>query len=311
MSGRWRRDDKRLASGRTGLQHAEAMSTTKLEPRREAHVMPWGELTPDQREAVQKAHGLFLAMANRKPASPPSAHRPALDRFLPRIDEERRNHVVLIDGERGTGKTAVMLRLLVDWSAAVRGTERLDGARAKAEKGEGPPLVGTDSPIVPAGLLDLQALSPKAVLGIHVAGHLQRVVEAMEQDAPRAAPRTPAPWAPVDSEELASRKAWRAFMRAAATAWEGNLAARQGKLDPEAYVVELEQAERERLDIREAFHAFVDALVNDYKTLISRRNEPPFFVITIDDADMNPQRTEEVFELIRLLWHPRVGFLVA
>lgn len=285
------------------------MSTPKssYEPRHEAEVVAWQDLTEDQRDAVNGAHGYFSRMAviaddAKKRETSGLAE---LDIFLPHIDEERRNHVVLIDGERGTGKTAVMLRLLVDWSASVRGKLRED----IESKDHGKSPVTLDSAIVPVGLLDLQALSPKAMLGLHLAGHLQRVVEAMERRTSKSTKS--APWAPGESEELKSRKAWRKFLSAAAAAWDGNLKERQGKIDPEAYVIELEQAERERLEIGATFRAFVDALVEDYHERIAPAKKKPFFVITIDDADMNPQRTMEIFELIRVLWHPRVGFLIA
>ena len=199
-------------------------SKPQFEPRHEAEVVAWDKLTEDQQAAVSGAHGLFrrmAAIANESSKAEASSDT-ALDLFLPRIDEQRRNHVVLIDGERGTGKTAVMLRLLVDWSAAVRGKPREDigskehGTSPSAENGA----------IVPVGLLDLQALSPKAMLGLHLAGHLQRVVEAMERRRTKG-PRT-APWDPGASEELKSRKAWQKFLRAAAAAWDGNLKERQG-----------------------------------------------------------------------------------
>ncbi|HRI66633.1 MAG TPA: hypothetical protein PK156_20430, partial [Polyangium sp.] len=281
-------------------------SKSPFEPRPEAEVVAWKDLTQDQRDAVIGAHGLFSRMAELADETDKrdSSGDAVLDLFLPHIDEKRKNHVVLIDGERGTGKTAVMLRLLVDWVAAVRRQPRPD---IHGTDGTQSP-VNSDSPIVPVGLLDLQALSPKAMLGLHLVGSLQRVVEAMER-RPAKAPRT-APWGPGESEDLASRKAWRKFLSAAAAAWDGNLKERQGKLDPEAYVIELEHAERERLEIGATFRAFVDALVVDYHHHFQPKKKP-FFVITIDDADLNPQRTMEIFELIRVLWHPRVGFLIA
>lgn len=274
------------------------------EPRPEAEVVAWGDLTEDQREAVKGTHGLFSRMAelaDGKDKRDDSAAQ--FDVFLPHIDEKRRNHVVLIDGARGTGKTAAMLRLLVDWAAAVRGKLREDIGTAYDKS-----PITLDSAIVPVGLLDLQALSPKAMLGLHLAGHLQRVVEAMELRTSQSTRSVP--WGSGESTDLKSRKAWQKFLHAAAVAWDGNLKERQGKIDPEAYVLELEHAERERLEIGATFRRFVDALVDDYHKHFERKPKP-FFVITIDDADLNPQRTMEIFELIRVLWHPRVGFLIA
>jgi predicted ATPase len=89
------------------------------QPRDEAGILKWpkdpknpepGELDPQQYAAARKAHELFVGMANIKAEEP---QRPSeLDSFLPRLDATRRNHTVLIDGTRGSGKTCVMLRLL-------------------------------------------------------------------------------------------------------------------------------------------------------------------------------------------------------
>ena len=181
------------------------MSASK--PRPEAEIIEWSELTEDQLCAIQQTHLRFCSMATEADKTPPrtTSRRTAFDMFLPHIDEKRGNHVVLIDGGRGTGKTVVMLRLLSEWSAAVRQAERTDPAKDEY----GAILVKANDPIVPLGVLDLQALSPKAMLGLHLTGHLQRVVEAIEFHAPQSAKH--APWAQTESAELASRKAWRKF----------------------------------------------------------------------------------------------------
>jgi hypothetical protein len=265
--------------------------------RPEAQVLPWSELTDDQADAAKKVHELFLDIASSASTTPRSP-KPELELFLPRIDQSRSNHVALLDGGRGSGKTIVLLRLLSDWSAAVR----------REEPPEGSPFQAPHSHIVPVGLLDLEPLPTSTNLLVHLAGTLQRVVEAMDKRSPCRPDDVP--WSPGESDERASRLRWRMFLKAAAAGWDGNLERRKAALDPEAYAIELEQAERQRLDVVSSFRAFVDALVDEYRAWRPLR-EKPLFVISIDDADMNPGRVVEVFELLRTLWHPRVAFLVA
>ncbi len=266
--------------------------------RAEASPLSWNALTEEQREAVKGIAWLFGDLSERAWTRP--ASHGAFDRFLPRIDPERRNHVALIGGERGIGKTAVLLTLLQMWS------ERERGESSDVRK-EIPDDVFRGR-VVPVGLVDLQPLPEGTNLLVHLAGQLSRLVDAM-QDGYRATGAHDG-WNPMKSEELLSRKRWRAFVQAAAAGWEGRLDARRGMLDPEAFALEFEEVERHRLDVPERFRELCDALAEEYPKVFRQQRGTPFFVISVDDADMNPKRVLELLDLVRTLWHPRVGFLI-
>ena len=82
-------------------------NTPDVQPRPEARPLAWERvegsntlyLTADQQKAATNACFLLTALAKKewKAAKEPSG----LDLFLPPIDEERVNHVVLLDGGRG------------------------------------------------------------------------------------------------------------------------------------------------------------------------------------------------------------------
>lgn len=266
--------------------------------RAEASPLSWNALTDEQREAVKGIASLFGDLSERSWTRP--ASHGAFDRFLPRIDLERRNHVALIAGERGIGKTAVLLTLLQMWS------ERERGEPSEARK-EIPDDVFRGR-VVPVGLVDLQPLPEGTNLLVHLAGQLSRLVDAM-QDGYRATGAHDG-WNPMKSEEPLSRKRWRAFVQAAAAGWEGRLDARRGVLDPEAFALEFEEVERHRLDVPERFRELCDALADEYPKVFRQQRGTPFFVISVDDADMNPKRVLELLDLVRTLWHPRVGFVI-
>lgn len=266
--------------------------------RAEASPLSWNALTDEQREAVRGIARLFGDLSERSWTRP--ASHGAFDRFLPRIDPERRNHVALIAGERGIGKTAVLLTLLQMWS------ERERGESSDARK-EIPDDVFRGR-VVPVGLVDLQPLPEGTNLLVHLAGQLSRLVDAM-QDGYRATGAHDG-WNPMKSEEPLSRKRWRAFVQAAAAGWEGRLDARRGMLDPEAFALEFEEVERHRLDVPERFRELCDALAEEYPKVFRQQRGTPFFVISVDDADMNPKRVLELLDLVRTLWHPRVGFVI-
>lgn len=274
---------------------------SESEQRDEGGILDWSMLDPQQHAAGCKAHELFVGMANRPYEEPSKGSE--LFSFLPRLDAHRGNHTVLIDGTRGAGKTAVMLRLLQDWSNALR-----TGGATKAPLDK--PSLQDGGQLVPVGLLDLEAVPQTANLATRIAGMFERVVSAMERRGTKNEGMSSAPtWALLQDDTLKSREKWQSFVGAAALEWDRSLERRRASIDPEAYAVEVEQAERKGLQARECFRAFIDALVKDWKGW-HQQEKRPFFIVPIDDADLNPGRVVELFGLLRTLWHPRVGYLL-
>lgn len=277
-----------------------------IEPRPEARPLKWDELTPEQESAAKRACTLLGKIAKRSWG--PAKDGGLLDLFLPPIDPERVNHVVLLDGERGSGKTALLITLLDALSMHVR---RATGAAPHDEKRLSEAVsekLGSPGQIVPIGLVDLQPLPPSTNLLLYIVGRFHGLVEAIEQAVGHGGARPP--FHATADEEPRCRTRWREFLRAAAIGWDHGLEGRRATLDPEAYAFEVEQAERQRLDVVSSFRRFVDVLADDYQHIVrlDKRN-PPLFVVSIDDADMNPGRSLELLDLVRTLWHPRVAFL--
>jgi hypothetical protein len=191
--------------------------------------------------------------------------------------------------------------------------------------------------IIPVGLLDLHPLPPSTNLLFHIIGRFERVVEWLEGDS--RAERRSAAWQFQGAEgELKSRTRWQSLLRAVAAGWDGNAKARWSRLDLEAYTLELEETERQRLNLVDTFAGFIDALASDFQSwrlgggrpgqvvrderdpagdVLDRRRagdhnkeKAPLFVLAVDDADMNPERSVELLDTVRMLWHPRVAFIL-
>ncbi|MFO0591648.1 MAG: hypothetical protein U0441_29145 [Polyangiaceae bacterium] len=291
-----------------------ARSDTKQVARAEGRLRKWDELTEDQQGALERACVLLGDMASRS-WEPPKDGGSRLYDFLPPIDAERHNHVLLIDGGRGTGKTAVLIALLSLLSRKVRGQDIGDDNTDEGKKIR--ELADLVAGVVPVGLVDLQPLPPSTNLLIHLVGQLQRVVEALSNGVTggRHASNERAPWEAEDHPESAVRKAWRDFLNAAALGWGGEgVEARRAHLDPEAFTFELEQTERSRIDVPRAFRNLLDTLAKSFRDqrltsgLLNERY--PLFLIPVDDADMNPERAVELLDLVRTLWHPRAAFVL-
>lgn len=263
--------------------------------RREAAPLSPEHLTSAQRRAGERATRLLHEMA-RKPWKKRAPHPPGFG-FLPIIDERRDNSVILIDGARGSGKSTLLLTLLHGYSRLLL-PERGEPAKN--------PWFDVEDRIVPAGLIDLQPLPSSTNLLLLLTTALEKVVQALtpEHSSPEA-PR----WYEPSEEELPSRRAWRVFSRVAASGWYSNLPERKAALDLEAFAIEQEHEEYRRLDLTNAFHDFMDALLSDFQ---KRRGwtRPPLFFLAIDDADMNPALSGALLEILRKLYHPRLAFVI-
>lgn len=272
-----------------------------IDPRPEARPLPFQDLTEEQREAGARATGLLRGMSREpweRQASPPSGGHS----YLPILYKERRsNRVVLLDGARGSGKSALLVSLLDAYGSVLTDLRLPPGYET---------WIHASDRVVPVGLIDLQPLPKSTHLLFHLVAHLERVVESMESR--RDSSQTGgAAWHPASMDDAPSRKRWRTFARVAASGWEDNLDERKSTLDAEAFAVEVEQGELFRMDVTRAFREFVDALVEDYcRWNHWQSSTPPLFVLAIDDADMNPGLANSLLDLLRKLWHPRLGFLL-
>ncbi|HVH44230.1 MAG TPA: hypothetical protein VM925_17885, partial [Labilithrix sp.] len=261
----------------------------------EASDLPWASLSKDQRYAAERAVDLLRSYADQ----PRAISRPA-GWYLPWVDGRRANSVVLLDGGRGSGKTTILLTLVHAWAAERRRREWAQHRGPHATAQEVDPLrecvgVPVDARFLPLDVIDLQPVPEGTSLLLRLAGVFARLIEQLEMRDFGAKLRAP--------EE------WRRFAQVVAAGWEPNVSARKATLDPEAYAVELEEAERRGLDVQIRFRVLVDALLQDLAEA-ERESKDVLFVVPVDDADMNVPRSIELITLLRTIWHPRVAFVL-
>jgi hypothetical protein len=255
-----------------------------IEPRQEARPLKDNELTPDQRAALDKARTMLSHMAeSRATAADP---RPA---ELVVVDEERFNNVLLVDGGRGSGKTSVLLTLLKDLR-----TRYLNDPSAPHA-------------FVPLETVDLDPLPPSANLLLYVLGRLVRVLDGLEHP-PAPGEVTRAARRQRSTEPLESPRAWDDLARTVATGWNVDLLERSARIsDLDQVAEDFNTSMRQGIEILRAFRGFMNRLVKDFENLWGQK---PFFVLPIDDADMNPSRTADLMRLLHYSWHPRLAYVL-
>lgn len=281
-----------------------------------APIVKGADLSQTQQTIIREIHEWLTAfLSHEHQPDIPCPGAPVADSFLPSLDDERMNNVLLLDGERGTGKTTLLLTLLQMWKAALQLDDAQGDAQSKVQLSSDPnvtSLLSTRS-VVPLAILDLQPLGKQHSLILQLAGRLYRVVSVLDGASQRD-------WGDGGSETSLPKTRWLDFVRAVAIGHEDDPRKRLASSNPEDFAIELETAERRQMNIGRQWSLLVDSLVDRLpKKSVSGLKDgkdpcavgkDPCFVIPIDDADMNPERGVELLELLRSLWHPRVVFLL-
>lgn len=292
------------------------MSEPRISPRKEAAPISKLERPSEtQQTIIREIHDWLTDFLAQE-------HQPDLDgpgdtvarSFLPSIDAERRNNVLLLNGERGTGKTTLLLTLLQMWKDALRDDETQ--AEAQTDFGKKVASLLSTRRVVPLPILDLQPLGNHHSLILQLAGRLYPVVAALGGlDG-----SSPYDCDDADSQQRLPKTRWLNFVQAVAIGHEDDPRKRLASSNPEDFAIELETAERRQMNIGRQWSLLVDSLVDrlPQKSVLGLKDgkdpckvgKSPCFVIPIDDADMNAERGVELIELLRSLWHPRVVFLL-
>ena len=90
-------------------------------------------------------------------------------------------------------------------------------------------------------------------------------------------------------------------------AWDGNLKARGGSLDPDSYSQEVMRAQRTRLHTNRRLRQALDKLS---KEKCYRCTGETLFVLPIDDFYLKPAASLELLQLLRMISVPRLFFLI-
>lgn len=215
----------------------------------------------------------------------------------PLLDPPHTNRVLLIDGDRGAGKTTILLSLLRSWDARCEPKDKSLWPGGIAEVRRAAPLV------IPTEVIDLHTLGDATTVELVVAAALdrqrKRVVIAHEEVAP---PRWQAP-RPDDLPSLSER--WRALVRAVTARSTFDPKDRKGQ-DPDLFAEELSTEGLEAMVVQRAFRHYVDRLLYHLR----QRFPASLLVVPIDDADMQPRLLPSLMRAMRMLYHPRVAYLL-
>jgi hypothetical protein len=277
--------------------------------RREAVPLAYSDLDQGQKAGFRRVVQMLDQAAGALPDKPKDPRQSASP-WNPWIPErDRRSNVLFLSGERGTGKTTLMLSVLDQFLYSER--------RAAAHFPDADDLkIQLDrlaNRILWLAPIDLEPLPQPSNL---YAAILARVEQALDHQRNRSASSMGAACGEdplafpgiLDPREDDCNKRLRLLQRNVATAWGGNLDKRAGSLDREEYFHEVVRAERARVKLPGDLDELLDHLAWHGPWCGGLKN--PLFVLPIDDIDLNPAHAVELLKLLRTLANRRLFTLV-
>ena len=274
--------------------------------RPEARPLPYARLDKQQQAAVDRVVGLLTAAAQdakvladaaretRSAQEPPPG---------PYLDATRCSRNILLGGERGTGKTTLMLSL----------AKVLDGGRNAPGDQSLPQAVADQIGKLNRRLVWLETLDMEPLVG---GANLLGAVLARIEDAVGArfptldkVPETVPLLYPGHGYHDVSRDLAR-LQTSVALTFGGNLSDRAGSLDPDTFAVESRRAERERLGLDRRFASVLAGLSAAVASAVTGL-EAPVFVLPVDDVDLNVGACVTLLRLLRATTSPHLIVLLA
>lgn len=245
----------------------------------EANALPWDELTGQQRAAVQRVSQFILAAIDSVDTRPAEG-----------MTSVRTSQIVFVDGDRGTGKTSVLLTIAQLLARRRAADPRVDG-NAKS-------LREVRDRVVWLETLDLEPLKGNNMF----AALLVRLGRLLEIEDGKEIPL--AHYLADGDGPAATLAALVALQNDAVLMWD----ARRPSSEPDAHVHAILRAERAGLEINERTRKVLDKIA---RALPAGRATNPVFVVPVDDFDLAPTLCFEVLQLARILAIDRLVFVVA
>lgn len=204
------------------------------------------------------------------------------------VDTNRASRIIFVSGEPGSGKSSLYLTLRAMLSSKEKGKYQL-GYKGGLNELEGVRWLDA---------LDLEVASDEGENLL--AAVLVRLIEVLtnRDTVSNTVHSKPCDDAIKDLEELATD---------IGIAWEGNLHARAGALDPDTYSEEVMRAQRARLRVNERLREALDKLADNDCHGCGKRT---LFVLPVDDLYLKPDVSLQLLRLLRMISIPRLFFLI-
>lgn len=217
------------------------------------------------------------------------------ERLLQPIDINRKSRLAFIDGDRGTGKTSVLLTVQNLLQSDITALERYPSDVQK--------LYGQRKRFKCLETLDMEPLAPAANL---LAAVFARILNVFEYPPEGGANRLGSPLDDLDESEKLADDLTR-LAQSAVLAWEGTDPKRSRNVDPTIFASEVIASERAGTDLNRRLTKVLDSL----SEALAGRRKDLIFILPVDDFDLAPGRCLELLRIVRTVSTPRLFFVIA
>lgn len=223
--------------------------------------------------------------------------------------DERYARVLLLDGGRGTGKTSLLLTLVKMWHSNLSFSSKPWATLEEySKRAHSLPGRGSETKFDPVDfvnvirILEFDPLPPEMPL---LAGIIQAMRPLADQYDPPAAFTDDT----CDGGQPTLAELWYKLFRVAALGWSA-IPRPPGLIEQ---LLAREEQVKDWLQVADDWNSFVSEVLSRGKCLQKpdRLPKEAVFVIMIDDVDLQVTRVQELLPALRLLYHPRVFFIVA
>ena len=82
----------------------------------DGRALPWSVLTVDERETIRDINNLLRAIQEESRKHSPEQDGKEYDKYpWAMVDKDRTSRVIMLNGQRGAGKTSLLLTLIYGW----------------------------------------------------------------------------------------------------------------------------------------------------------------------------------------------------
>ncbi|MBL8614043.1 MAG: hypothetical protein JNM72_00395 [Deltaproteobacteria bacterium] len=336
-------NERRLGSGSAGA--SGALRFDKLWPSSNGARMTWppsneiqppadsrplsvDELLPEQARSLREAQQALWSIVQQNETALKTKDIQD-DAPFARPDASRSPRVLLIDGGRGTGKSSLMLTLLDRLSAHRPNASKGAKARRDADEAAYATKKNADTPeeekrveearsrsIYSEGVakrvlcmppLDFDPMPPSVPIVAWLLESLRGLVEAVHNNRLESCVSL-ASLQRGERVERDLRRGWSELIDAAVAAWENGP-------DSGQTFAQRTDADRRRLETLTGFGRKLNNALNELFAAVEGSASTcvgagGVVLIPIDDADMQVRRSPELLHALRVLYHPRLVFIL-
>lgn len=270
--------------------------------RPEARPLAWQALDVSQKGALRElAKWLECAVddVGRLPA-------PQSEDWEFWLDPNRSSRIVMLEGERGSGKTTALLSFVKACHSFGQPDRRPEETGYPEDLR--PKLEEFAKRTVWLEPIDMEPMSPVANLLASILVRIESSVHSLQNRNRSPTHGTTMGGVLPGSFDIGPDDPMLELVRFEsdiALSWEGNIHERKAQLDPDIYATEVLRSERARLSLNKRLNKLLDSLT---RSLPGKLN--PIFVLPIDDFDLSPAKAVTFLRLLRMFSVPRLFFIV-